>query len=113
MEVNQNMPFLCYRSLNELFPEPDTSEVNFNFQVPVILPLDFHFRDSSNNLPKCSVDSRTWRENVISLVTQTIGSGNILKLYYKMFLLLCHSLVPYNILVMHDKCTVFKKDFPS
>lgn len=52
-------------------------EPEFNFQVPVVVPLNFPFRynpwDGSPELPNCAVDSRTWMENVIYRISTTMN----------------------------------------
>ncbi|XP_037778661.1 uncharacterized protein LOC119575232 [Penaeus monodon] len=65
-------------SLDDVFRTgKDDIQPEFNFQVPVVVPLNFPFRydpgDGSPQLPNCAVDSRTWMENVISKITTTMN----------------------------------------
>lgn len=60
-------------TLDEIFATPEDEEASaFNFEVPVIIPLDFRFRydetSSETILPQCTVDSRTWKERVITKI---------------------------------------------
>ncbi|XP_047487884.1 uncharacterized protein LOC125038438 [Penaeus chinensis] len=64
-------------SLDDVFRTgEDDIQQEFNFQVPVVVPMNFPFRynpgDGSPELPICAADSRTWMENVISKITTTM-----------------------------------------
>ncbi|XP_063869293.1 uncharacterized protein LOC135105161 [Scylla paramamosain] len=56
-------------SLDDVFLEHEEyQQVPFSLQVPLVLPFDFHFKHDSGSEPprECTVDARTWRENVIT-----------------------------------------------
>ncbi|XP_066977607.1 uncharacterized protein [Macrobrachium rosenbergii] len=59
-----------------VMPESEEESNNFNFQVPVVVPLDFRFtysaETSSTVLPECSVDTRTWKEQVIARIAEKL-----------------------------------------
>ncbi|XP_068216414.1 uncharacterized protein [Palaemon carinicauda] len=64
-------------NFGEFFNVSETEEDDtFNFQVPVVVPLDFRFtydRETSMTvLPNCSVDTRTWKEKVISRIAEKL-----------------------------------------
>ncbi|XP_063585456.1 uncharacterized protein LOC134762846 [Penaeus indicus] len=64
-------------SLDDVFRTGEEDiQPEFNFQVPVVVPLNFPFRydpgDGSPPLPNCAVDSRTWMENIISKIATTM-----------------------------------------
>ncbi|KAK7086256.1 hypothetical protein SK128_007292, partial [Halocaridina rubra] len=64
-------------NLDDIFDTPpDDGSDEFNFQVPVIVPMDFHFSydpaTASETLPECQVDSRTWKERVITRIAEKL-----------------------------------------
>ncbi|XP_042884500.1 uncharacterized protein LOC122261060 [Penaeus japonicus] len=76
-DINVSSVYDPDMSLDDVFrSEEDDIEPEFNFQVPVVVPLNFPFRydptDGSPALPTCTVDSRTWMEKVISKISTTM-----------------------------------------
>lgn len=64
-------------NLGDIFSTPgDDKPSEFNFQVPVVIPMDFRFTydpsSTTDILPQCTVDSRTWKEKVISRIAEKL-----------------------------------------